>query len=223
MSFETKELDEEFRSHLISTGGWNESCPVSMDRLNLVEIAHLDFEHKLKTGKLLVMDVVAENVVSIFKELLTAEFPINSMNLLEAYGYDDYKSMSANNSSCFNNRLILPAKDQASIHAYGLAIDVNPAQNPMATYVSSEEDFARFEVYPEAGKEFMNRSILRAGMVEPIVDIFLKNGFDVWGGSWKDLLDYHHFQTKRELAEKLAKLSRKDAKELWQDHLRKVG
>jgi len=34
-------------------------------------------------------------------------------------------------------------------------------------------------------------------MVESIVTLFAYYGFTVWGGSWNEPLDYHHFQIDR--------------------------
>ncbi len=221
MSFKIENFSEEFKAEFIRKGGWEQNCPVHIDRLKLVEISHITFENTLKTGKLITLDIVAQNVVEIFKELLTSEFPIESINLLDQYSFDDYKSMSANNSSCFNNRLILPKGDRYSIHAYGLAIDLNPLQNPMISYKSESEFFSNFEIYPAEGKNYINRMIIRPGMVEHVVEIFFKNGFDIWGGLWNEPVDYHHFEVNRQLADKLAKATKEEAEILWAKHLHK--
>ncbi len=218
MNFEIEELTHEFKNLLIKNNGWNDKCPISLGRLKKVRISHVNFENEIKTGELLVLDVAAESVINIFKTLLVAEFPINSVKLLDTYNYHDSTSMEENNSSCFNNRLIT-GTGILSIHAYGLAIDVNPAQNPMISDFETKFQKSNCSIYPSTGKDYLNRGNLRPGMVEPIVDIFLKNGFDVWGGSWNDPIDYHHFQVNRVLAEKLAISDIIAAQELWQKHI----
>ena len=45
------------------------------------------------------------------------------------YGGDDERSMAANNSSGFNFRTIA-GPDRSSNHSFGVAIDLNPVQNP---------------------------------------------------------------------------------------------
>ncbi len=219
MNFTINNFSDKFKEDFINQGGWNKTCPVSIERLSLLKISFLDFQKNIRAGELIVLDVVAKNVIEIFKELLIAEFPINSVNLLDKYGFDDYKSMSDNNSSCFNNRFILPKGERYSIHAYGVAIDINPLENPMISYISSEIDYANIAVYPEGGKNYLNRANYCAVMVEPIVEIFYRNGFDIWGGLWNEPVDYHHFEVNRKLAEKLTRSSKEEAEILWSKHL----
>jgi hypothetical protein len=79
------------------------------------------------------------------------------------------------------------------MHSYGLAIDINPVQNP---YLSIGEN-GIVKVHPSAGVEFLNRSNIRPGMLEPVIHIFEKYGFTVWGGKWNNPIDYHHFEVPR--------------------------
>ena len=58
------------------------------------------------------------------------------MELVDAYGADDERSMAADNTSAFNGRKV-PGIDVWSQHAYGRAIDVNPLENPMVATASS--------------------------------------------------------------------------------------
>ena len=51
------------------------------------------------------------------------------MELVERYGSDDDRSMAADNTSAFNCRLV-EGSTSWSAHAYGLAIDINPLENP---------------------------------------------------------------------------------------------
>lgn len=101
--------------------------------------------------------------------------------------------MSANNSSCFNFRKIA-GTDKLSLHAYGLAIDINPMQNPF---------IQNSKISPANGKDFIDRSKIKAGMVEPVVEVFYKYGFTEWGGNWQEPIDYHHFQVPRQQIEAL--------------------
>jgi hypothetical protein len=118
--------------------------------------------------------------------------------------------MDANNTSAFNCRPITGG-NQLSVHAYGLAIDINPLQNP---YINNEYEVGKnqIEIMPSAGMQYINRTNIKPGMVESIinedketvVDIFRRNGFKNWGGNWDHPLDYQHFQVDREYAKKLA-------------------
>jgi hypothetical protein len=218
MSFISKSLSAELKDELINTGGWNEYCPVSLDRLKLVEVIFSDFAGSIREGKLICLDVVSSNVINIFKNLLEAGFAINSVKLLSEFGYDDDKSMNANNSSCFNNRFI-SGTNRLSLHAYGLALDINPEQNPMLCLASAEENYINAKIYPSSGKDFMNRMLLKQGMVESFVENFFNNGFDVWGGLWQSPIDYHHFEVNRELAQKLVTSPQEQSEQLWLNHL----
>jgi hypothetical protein len=193
MKFEIKEIPENIRNSMTSKGIWSNDCPVPMSRLKLLELSHYNFAKNIKLGQMIVLDKVAESVTSIFQELFTLQFPIQNMELIDKYNGDDYLSMDANNSSCFNFRKI-DGSELLSMHSYGLAIDINPVQNP---YIQPSG------IYPSIGKDFLDRADIRAGMVESIVDIFYKHGFTVWGGNWTTPIDYHHFQVPREEVERL--------------------
>ena len=72
-------------------------------------------------------------------------------------------------------------------HAYGLAIDVNPVENP---YVLGSR------VLPPAGRRF-DRDRGRPGMAAPrsvVVKAFASRGW-AWGGSWS-APDYQHFSAR---------------------------
>jgi hypothetical protein len=193
MKFEIKEIPETIQNSMKHKGGWSSDCPVPMSRLKLLELSYYNFTKKVATGQMIVLDNVAESVVSIFQELFALKFPIQNIELIDKYNGDDYLSMDANNSSCFNFRKIDGSK-LLSMHSYGLAIDINPIQNPFIQAGG---------IYPEGGKDFLIRNDIREGMVETIVGVFYKYGFTVWGGDWTTPIDYHHFQVPREDVERL--------------------
>src|ERR1700677_2066306 len=171
-----------------------QQCPAKLkERLRAIEVQHYDFDGKINTGTIVVFDVVAESVINVFKKLFDLKFPIQKMQPMENYEWNDDWSMDDNNSSCFNYRTIAGTQ-KLSIHSYGVAIDINPRQNPF---------IKAGVISPKLGGEFVDRSNQRPGMLEPIVSIFKENGFTVWGGDWDDPKDYHHFQPTREVAESL--------------------
>lgn len=75
-------------------------------RLTSLTVEYINCEEQLKKERIIVLDVVADNVRNIFKELLKRKFPINSLRDIQEFNYDDDKSMLANNSSAFNPRTI---------------------------------------------------------------------------------------------------------------------
>lgn len=67
---------------------------------------------------------------------------------------------------------------------------------------------------------YLNRGIHRPGMItEDEVKIFARNGFIVWGGQWRQPVDYMHFQISCDLAVSLVQASPEKAKRLWEAHL----
>jgi len=89
--------------------------------------------------------------------------------------------MAADNTSGFNCRYaVTTGPKQWSVHAYGEAIDVNPVQNP---YVFNGV------AQPVAGKAYIDRSDVRAGMAE--VGGVLNDAFASVGWFWEDDGTHH--------------------------------
>lgn len=181
-------------------------APIGCRRLALVRFSHLGFDGRLKhDGRIVVMDAVAGHVLQIFDALRRRKFPIAKARLMNDYDGDDDAAMADNNTSAFNDRAIV-GSSSLSMHAFGLAIDINPIQNP---YI--KRDGRVPDIRPRAGSEYANRKILRPGMVETMVDVFAEDGFLIWGGAWHNPIDYQHFQVGRDLAGKLARTSPENA------------
>jgi len=193
-------------------GVWNDKCPVSLERLRLLKFSYYDFnDSEHHNGEIIILDVVADYVANIFKELHALKFPIDKARTIEKYNGNDEESMADNNSSSFHCREITGGLP--SIHSYGLAIDINPLQNP---YIA-ESDISNkkpnqglLKILPAEGYNYLNRTNIRPGMVEPIVTIFTRNGFSIWGGKWNNPIDWQHFQPSRAMAQLLASMSYDD-------------
>ena len=194
MEFAIDSLSSQRVASIVSCEDWTESCPVNLDRLVSVHISHFDFQSEERVGELIVHEGISKNVLAIFQELFKMRFPIHSVIPSDEFGGDDVLCMNANNSSAFNCRRVMNT-DRWSSHAYGMAIDINPVQNPYVL-INDEENLAK--IYPVGGSRHLNRRIQEPGMVESIVPIFKKHGFDDWGGAWRSPLDYHHFQVSWE-------------------------
>nr|WP_314898757.1 M15 family metallopeptidase [uncultured Deefgea sp.] len=171
--------------------------PVPCERLRRVDFPHYDLNGQKRTGQLIVLDVVAPQVESLMATLWQAKFPIHSALGMEQFQGNDESSMNANNSSAFNGRPTTGGKSWSK-HAYGVAIDINPLQNP---YVNIADD-GGIKVLPQASaKVFLNRLALRPekpqriGLAdERIADLFAQHGFLTWGGDWDKPIDYQHFE-----------------------------
>jgi hypothetical protein len=208
----TNELCADMRLHKTLRAGSVVGC----ERLALVEFSYLGFDGQIHgDGEVVVLDAAADRVANIFDALLKMRFPIQQAKLLNRYDGDDDASMAENNTSAFNDRSIAGSAT-VSLHAYGLAIDINPMQNPFY----QKQDGA-VHVSPKGGENYLNRADARPGMAETVVDIFAENGFPIWGGDWKDPIDYQHFQVSRDLAKRLAQASTAEAKAIFEMQIEK--
>jgi hypothetical protein len=159
-------------------------CP-PFDTLSLLTMNHWDFAGSVQSGRLVVAGALADEVLAIFGSLFELGFPIERMELVDAYGGDDNASMAANNTSAFNFRNVA-GTDVLSHHALGVAIDINPLLNPMVI---------GGDVFPPDGAPHVERTSARPGMIVrpgPVVDLFAHHGW-AWGGDWPHMKDYHHF------------------------------
>lgn len=175
---------------LVNRNVWNDDCPVHYSELTLQKVPYIDFEGFSQIGELLVSSKIVENVALIFEELYHLRFPIQQIRLIDDFDGDDVASMEANNSSAFNGRKVMNTNRWSS-HAYGVAIDINPHQNP---YMMLNPESSSIKVFPQKGMSYVNRGVKKPGMVEEIVQIFAQFGFTEWGGNWELKPDYHHFQ-----------------------------
>jgi D-alanyl-D-alanine carboxypeptidase len=187
----------------------NPGAVVGCDRLRLVNFGYIGFDGQLHNdGEIVVMDAVADHVLKIFVTLRNRRFPIEKAKLMNSYDGNDDASMVDNNTSAFNDRKVA-GTTAISVHAYGLAIDVNPIQNP---YVEHSRGILTFS--PKAGARYADRKRTQSGMAETVVDVFADHGFATWGGHWRSA-DYQHFQVSRKMADQLARRSSAEAQTLF--------
>lgn len=188
--------------------------PVSCSRLALIRFGYFGFDNAAHSdGEIIVLDAAAQNVAAIFDALLDRHFPIAKARLMNHYDGDDDAADVDNNTSSFNDRVVA-GTNTLSLHAYGLAVDLNPVQNPFIQIAAGKR-----EVSPEEGKQYLDRKALRPGMAETVIDIFADNGFTIWGGDWHDPIDYQHFQVGRSLAQQLAQAPAANARAMFEQHV----
>lgn len=168
---------------------YGEDCTVPLSELRYVRVLHYGFDGAVHIGELVVNQAIAQDTVDIFRELFDAEYPIEKMVLIDEYGGSDDASMSDNNTSAFNFRLV-EGTTSLSKHAYGLAIDVNPLYNP---YIPVWDDVQ--VVLPAGAESYADRELacdyyIKHGDV--CYEAFVSRGF-TWGGDWTTSKDYQHF------------------------------
>lgn len=166
---------------------------ITYDDLRYVKVKYYNYKGKERTGELIVNKSIVKDVVAIFYELYEIKYPVRQIKLVDEYDADDNKSMAADNTSCFNYRVIAGSDSVLSMHGLGLAIDINPRVNPCVGGAHG--------IVPPNGKIYAERRKNRckgkyAGNMihkgDKVYKIFEKYGFS-WGGDWKNMKDYQHF------------------------------
>jgi len=152
------------------------------DSLELVTVQYYGFDGLLHQGQLLVKNELVNDIVDIFNFIKKTKFPVEKVIPIVKYNWSDDKSMEENNTSAFNYRFISGTKI-LSKHAQGEAIDINPRQNP---YIKNGSCSPEGSVYDVNKKGTINSN-------SELVREFTERGWE-WGGDWKSLKDYQHFQ-----------------------------
>lgn len=169
---------------------YKEDCTVPYEDLRYVSVLYVDFNGETNQGEIICNKAIAQDLVEIFYELYCNEYQIDKIRLIDEYDADDDLSCADNNTSCFNFRMVY-GSNNLSKHALGLAIDINPFQNPYVTYPNGVE-----RISPPGSEPYADRN---SGLPHMITEddlcyrLFKQHGF-IWGGHWNTLKDYQHFQ-----------------------------
>ena len=177
---------------LLRERAWRPGCPVPLWGLRLLTVTHWGFDGKARTGQLIVNKDVAVRLAGVFRRLYDLRFPIRHMRLSDLYGPKSAEPDDGDVTGSFWCREAVPSPCSGgtgtgswSNHAYGLAIDLNPFENPYVGCGMTRD--------PDELK-FVDRTPLRKGMVTPgVVSAFRSIGWG-WGGAWSgNTKDYMHF------------------------------
>lgn len=183
-------LSEEIKGRITGIS-YPADSQVPYEDLRYVKVLHYNFDGMITEGELICNKAIAQDMVEIFYELYLAQYQIAKMVLIDNYQADDNLSMEDNNTSAFNYRLV-SGTTRLSKHAYGLAIDINPMQNP---FVDTNADGSLYsspagsEIYADRTQSF-DHKIEESDLC---YQLFTEHGF-IWGGSWNSYQDYQHFQ-----------------------------
>ena len=168
---------------------YTENPYITPDELRYLRLVHITPDGEVKTGEMIANQCIADDLLEIFRALYDAGYPIEKVQLVEAYGGDDDASMADNNSSCFNYRIV-PDKGTLSYHARGLAVDINPLYNP---YITDQG-----QIMPESAAPYADRSgvfPMKITKDDLCCRLFREHGF-YWGGFWRNSPDYQHFEMR---------------------------
>ncbi|HYY32779.1 MAG TPA: M15 family metallopeptidase [Gaiellaceae bacterium] len=179
-------IDAGTRARMVGSS-WHPGCPVRIRNLRLLKLDYWGYDGSVHRGRMVVNARQAAHVVTVFRKLFYAHFQIRRMRLIDVYGADDDRSLAANNTAAFNCRFVA-GTSRWSMHAYGLAVDINPVQNP---YVNGSH------ASPPAGRAYLDRTRHATGMIhagDVVVRAFASVDWE-WGGYWSWPTDYQHFSS----------------------------
>jgi hypothetical protein len=160
-------------------------CPVTLSDLRYLTLTFRGFDQRAHTGELVVAARAARPTIRAFAALFAQGFPLEEMRLPTTADLEAPPTGDGNDTAGFVCRAARGQR-RFSAHAYGLAIDVNPFQNP---YVKGDL------VLPELASAYRDRRWTRPGMLlpgSPAVRAFTRQGW-TWGGTFRGLVDYQHF------------------------------
>jgi hypothetical protein len=176
---------------------WRPGCPVDPAHLRLLRLSFWGVDGREHQGELIVHMSIAERMVGVFRTLWDEKFPIHNMETADRFidpsdfgpngEYLDRPPTpdTANTTSGFFCRPVTGGGTWSQ-HSYGLAVDINPVQNPYVRgwlVVPANGQVARNAAFPGTitSGDVVVRAMAAAGMK--------------WGGHWSSLKDYMHFST----------------------------
>lgn len=176
---------------IMKGASFHDDTPVTRKDLRYLQVLHYNSEGEIMKGEMICHHTIAPDLLEIFRGLFDVRFPIERMRLACRYGGDDEKSMIDNNTSCFNSRP-MTGGSRPSYHAYGLAVDINPFYNP---YIKTRNGKV-VKILPSTADLSDSKSPYRIKKGDPCHSQFVSHGFK-WGGSWRSVKDYQHFEKHR--------------------------
>lgn len=165
---------------------WTAGCPAALEDLVWIDLVHWGFDGELHPGSIVVARSEGENVVAIFSRLFEIGYPIESVIPIGdlPVGIED-DDPDYNNTSGLHCRRAT-GSSRWSEHAKGLAIDINPFQNP---FITSNI------LWPANSGRYLDRTLGEPAMIvagDDVVAAFEGHGW-LWGGYWTSIKDYQHF------------------------------
>jgi D-alanyl-D-alanine carboxypeptidase-like protein len=171
---------------------WHTGCPVPLSGLRVLSVSYWGFDQRTHRGTLVVNRDAAPKLAQVFRQLYALRFPIRHMSVAQVYGPAGSQPADGDLTGSFECRQAVPSPCSGgtgtghwSMHAYGLAVDLNPVENPYVGCGMTRDKKAL---------SYLDRSRVRKGMVTPaVVRAFASVGWG-WGGSWTgSTKDYMHF------------------------------
>lgn len=135
-----------------------------------------------------VRSTIVDPVEQVWSQALQRRYPIRKTFPTADYGGSDVASMYRDNTSAFNCH-VTGDPTKLSPHSYGVALDIDPVENPYQDVHGTW--------WPRTiGERYRDRSHSYPGMLysDSVVTQALRNRGFRWGGYWSHA-DYQHFDT----------------------------
>ena len=162
------------------------NAPVKKEDLRELTLSYYGFDGERHTGTMVCNKAIADDLLEIFSELYKIRYQIRLISPVTDFGGSDTASMEADNTSCFNCRNV-DGMSRWSAHASGMAVDINPLENPWVR--GNRVKPLSAAPFADRSKDFPHKMTKE----DPAVRLFLSKGF-VWGGSWRSVKDWQHFE-----------------------------
>ncbi len=158
-----------------------------LQQMTLLDVEYWGFDSLLHRGQIVVNKAVAEDVAEVFEYIKQVKYPVFKVVPVQFDLLGGDTSMDEMNySSSFFYRKMVGGSKSLSRHALGLAVDINPHENP---YFNSRGDtIPKGKHYDPLSPKALTRESL-------VVKKFLSFGW-TWGGNWSNPKDYMHFEKK---------------------------
>lgn len=157
------------------------------EHLGVVSVRYYGPNGRVHQGQIVVNKELEDDIRTVFDVIKRSRFPVESV-LPIAHSEIQKKakyglSPDTNNTSGYVWRPIVDSR-RLSLHALGLAVDINPRKNP---YIKGALILPPGATYDPTDPETLLPD-------SPVVMAFKRLGWE-WGGDWKGAkVDYMHFQ-----------------------------
>jgi len=206
--FENKDIVENDDVYKRINGkSYQKNDDISLSDLTYIKMLHYNYDADVVVGEMIVNKVIIDEVREVFSSLFMLKYQINSMRLIDDFWVgdaikSDRNSVSHNNSSSFCYRKI-PNQTTLSNHALGLAIDINPLDNPYTPRNKDGSfddslltDYEKDLLIDRKEKAKYNPHIIT--LDDTICKVFASVGYEC-GGIWptqsdERSLDWQHFE-----------------------------
>ncbi|MCQ2259535.1 MAG: M15 family metallopeptidase [Bacteroidaceae bacterium] len=192
--FSVETISDAVKARIVGKSYPTSGLRVELKDLRYLRVKHYDAEGNIKSGEIIVNKAIANDVLSIFKELYAMKYPIESVKLIDEFDANDEISMRHNNSSGYCHRLVKGSKS-LSKHSRGMAVDINTLFNPCFKLdPTGKTAYKKGTLQPANAEKYVDRKTKYPYTVTPeVIKIFKKYGFR-WGGDWRTMKDYQHFE-----------------------------